>query len=68
MTSALTEVLNAVDRIGTEIGDILQVLPEDLTIGDDGVVELVVRMENTISSLQGKLRRKYDERTGDYET
>jgi len=63
MTSALTEVLNAVDRISTEIGDILQTLPEDLSIGDDGVAELVVRMENTVSSLQGKLRRKYDERT-----
>ena len=58
MTTALKMIRESANRIQLEIEEILDWLPEDLTIGDDGVAELVVQMENTSSLLSVKLKKK----------
>ena len=52
------DVRRALNRIQLEVEEILSLLPEDLTVGDGGVAEAVIDLENDVIKAQGRLEKQ----------
>ena len=54
----LNELIRDADHIQLSIEEMLATLGEDYRLGDDGVAELIISLENTSALLQAKLKKR----------
>lgn len=56
-----TQIRRSLNTCQLEVEDMLSHLSDDLSVGDDGVAEAIVGLENGILLVQARLKKKYGE-------
>ncbi len=55
------EIISYLDSMNIDLGDVRQIIQEDLSLGNNGVAESLISMENHIAFVQRKMRSREDE-------